>query len=61
AQDSSDSASLSQKRESHKQDSLKKQKEGNGQWKPELASDGEQVVAGEKSDMSMDEMKKMGE
>ncbi|KAJ4398777.1 hypothetical protein N0V85_006195 [Neurospora sp. IMI 360204] len=30
--------------ESHKQDSLKKQKEGKGHWKPELASNSEENV-----------------
>lgn len=28
----------------HKQDSLSKQKSGQGHWKPELASDGEEAV-----------------
>ncbi|KAK3493231.1 hypothetical protein B0T13DRAFT_513480 [Neurospora crassa] len=30
--------------EKHKQESLKKQKEGKGQWKPELASNSEENV-----------------
>jgi hypothetical protein len=30
--------------ERHKQDLLKKQKEGKGHWKPELASDSEEAV-----------------
>ncbi|KAK4186041.1 hypothetical protein QBC35DRAFT_502296 [Podospora australis] len=30
--------------EHHKQDSLKKQKEGNGHWKPELASVSEETI-----------------
>ncbi|OLN86287.1 hypothetical protein CCHL11_04186 [Colletotrichum chlorophyti] len=30
--------------EKHKQDSLAKQKEGKGHWKPELASDSEEAV-----------------
>jgi hypothetical protein len=30
--------------EKHKQDSLSKQKEGSGHWKPELASDSEEAV-----------------
>ena len=31
--------------EHHKQDGLKKQKEGKGQWKDELASDSESAVS----------------
>ncbi|PSR82334.1 hypothetical protein BD289DRAFT_16995 [Coniella lustricola] len=30
--------------EKHKQDSLDKQKSGQGHWKPELASDGEEAI-----------------
>lgn len=30
--------------EHHKQDQLKKQKEGKGHWKPELASDSEEAI-----------------
>ncbi|CAF3650071.1 unnamed protein product, partial [Fusarium graminearum] len=35
--------------EKHKQDSLKKQKEGSGHWKPELASDSEEAVKADRS------------
>jgi hypothetical protein len=45
--------------EKHKQDAV--QKGGKGDWKPELASDSEQSVAGEKSTLTMEEMQKMGE
>ena len=34
----------STKYEEHKQDQLKKQKEGKGHWKPELASNSEEAV-----------------
>lgn len=34
--------------ERHKQDLLKKQKEGKGHWKPELASDSEEAVAADR-------------
>lgn len=47
--------------EYHKQESITKQKEGQGIWKTELASQSEQIVAGEKSDLSMEEMTKLGE
>lgn len=32
------------KNEQHKEDSLKKQKDGKGHWKPELASDSEEAA-----------------
>lgn len=35
--------------EKHKQDSLKKQKEGSAHWKPELASDSEEAVKADRS------------
>jgi len=47
--------------EYHKEESLKKQKDGKGEWKHELASQSEQVIAGEKSNLTMDEMRKLGE
>lgn len=56
-----DTADLTQKRDQHQKDSLDKQKQGKGEWKPELASDSEQAVAGEKSEMSMKEMQEMGQ
>jgi hypothetical protein len=36
-------------------------KSGQGEWKPELASQSEQSVQAEKNDMSVEEMQKMGE
>ncbi|KAG4434989.1 hypothetical protein IFR05_009514 [Cadophora sp. M221] len=45
--------------EKHKQDTLQKQKEGKGHWKPELASDSEEaVVADRSSNESIEEMQK---
>ncbi|KAK2607718.1 hypothetical protein N8I77_006379 [Diaporthe amygdali] len=35
--------------EKHKQDSLSKQKDGKGHWKPELASDGEEAVKADRT------------
>ncbi|KAG0651616.1 hypothetical protein D0Z07_1766 [Hyphodiscus hymeniophilus] len=35
--------------EKHKQDQLKKQKEGKGHWKPELASNSEESVAADRN------------
>ncbi|CAJ0550433.1 hypothetical protein HG530_000962 [Fusarium avenaceum] len=35
--------------EKHKQDSLNKQKQGSGHWKPELASDSEEAVKADRS------------
>ena len=54
-----DDPSRDAKIEHHKSDSIKKAKEGDGEWKPELASNSEQAVAGEKSDMSIEEMQKV--
>jgi len=50
-----------EKVEHHKQDSLNKQKSGKGEWKNELASQSEQVIAGDRSNMTMEEMQKLGE
>ncbi|KAH9224121.1 hypothetical protein DL95DRAFT_282692 [Leptodontidium sp. 2 PMI_412] len=45
--------------ERHKQDTLQKQKEGKGHWKPELASDSEEAVAADRSsNESIEEMQK---
>ncbi|KAH7360160.1 hypothetical protein BKA65DRAFT_492540 [Rhexocercosporidium sp. MPI-PUGE-AT-0058] len=45
--------------ERHKQDQLKKQKEGKGHWKPELASDSEEAVVADRSGKdSIEEMQK---
>jgi hypothetical protein len=41
---SPDNPDLAEQNEKHKQDQLKKQKDGNGHWKPELASDSEEAV-----------------
>lgn len=49
-----------EKIEKHKQDSINKAKNGNGEWKPELASQSEQISKADKHDMSMEEMQKMG-
>lgn len=46
--------------EKHKQDSISKAKNGNGEWKPELASASEQIAKGDNHNMSMEEMQKMG-
>ena len=40
---------------------MNKAKSGKGEWKPELASASEQAVSGDKNNMSMDEMQKLGE
>lgn len=47
--------------EKEKSDSVSKAQSGQGEWKPELASQSEQIMQGEKSNMSMKEMQKMGE
>ncbi|KAG9228400.1 hypothetical protein BJ875DRAFT_477543 [Amylocarpus encephaloides] len=46
--------------EKHKQDQLRKQKEGKGHWKPELASDSEEAIQAERNhvDESPEEMQK---
>lgn len=48
------------KTEHHKEDSLKKQKEGKGEHKDELASDSESALKHDKHDLSVDEMQKQG-
>ncbi|KAH8168927.1 hypothetical protein LIA77_11053 [Sarocladium implicatum] len=47
--------------EHHKQDSLKKQKEGTAHWKPELASDSEEAVKADRAPMSEKDTKKLQE
>ncbi|KAK1639352.1 hypothetical protein BDP81DRAFT_420814 [Colletotrichum phormii] len=42
--------------EKHKQDSLSKQKQGKGHWKPELASDSEEAIKADR-DESIDPKK----
>ena len=55
-----DDESRAQKIDDHKTDSLEKAKTGKGEWKPELASQSEQIAQAEKHDMTMEEMQKMG-
>jgi len=43
-----DRPDLAGENEKHKQDQLRKQKEGKGHWKPELASDSEEAVAADR-------------
>jgi hypothetical protein len=40
-----DTEDQAENNERHKQDQLKKQKEGKGHWKPELASNSEEAVS----------------
>jgi len=47
-----DHPSLGSEYEKHKQDLLKKQKEGKGHWKPELASASEEAVAADRHEHS---------
>lgn len=47
--------------EHHKQDSLKKQKEGAAHWKPELASDSEEAVKADRSPASKEDTQKLQE
>ena len=49
-----------QKIDDHKADSLEKAKTGQGEWKPELASQSEQITHAGKHDMTMEELQKMG-
>ncbi|EXJ94264.1 hypothetical protein A1O1_02657 [Capronia coronata CBS 617.96] len=44
----------------HKNDSVEKAKTGKGEWKPELASNSEQTVKSDKSDLTMEQMQKLG-
>lgn len=45
----------------HKQDSIAKQKKGQGHWKPELASDGEEAIKADRSDAGPEETAKLQE
>jgi len=45
----------------HKSDSVEKAKTGKGEWKPELASSSEQAISGDKHNMTIEQMQKMGE
>jgi len=47
--------------ERHKGDSLEKAKTGRGEWKPELASQSEQALQGDKDGVTMEQLQKMGE
>jgi hypothetical protein len=47
-----DHPDLGSEYEKHKQDQLKKQKEGKGHWKPELASSSEEAVAADRHEHS---------
>jgi len=47
-----DRPDLAEENEKHKQDQLKKSKEGKGHWKPELASDSEEAVAADRHEHS---------
>jgi hypothetical protein len=42
--------------EKHKQDSLAKQKDGKGHWKPELASDSEEAIKADRTSKETPEM-----
>jgi hypothetical protein len=54
-----DDEERAQKIEAHKSDSIEKAKTGRGEWKPELASQSEQITKAEKHNMTMEEMQKM--
>ncbi|KEF51641.1 uncharacterized protein A1O9_12276 [Exophiala aquamarina CBS 119918] len=45
----------------HKSDSIEKAKTGKGEWKPELASSSEQAISGDKHNMTIEQMQKLGE
>lgn len=47
-----DRPDMAEENEKHKQDLLKKSKDGKGHWKPELASDSEEAVAADRHDHS---------
>jgi hypothetical protein len=47
--------------EHHKNDSVNKAKTGQGEWKPELGSNSEQAVRGDKHNMTMEQMQKLGQ
>ena len=55
-----DDEGRAQKIDEHKADSVDKAKTGKGEWKPELASQSEQISKSDKHDMTMEEMQKMG-
>ncbi|EXJ84551.1 hypothetical protein A1O3_05220 [Capronia epimyces CBS 606.96] len=44
----------------HKSDSVEKAKTGKGEWKPELASSSEQSVHGDKHNLTIEQMQKLG-
>ncbi|KIX04322.1 uncharacterized protein Z518_05189 [Rhinocladiella mackenziei CBS 650.93] len=61
SEDKIDIPERAQEIDRHKSDSVEKAKTGKGEWKPELASQSEQAISGDKSDMTMEQMQKMGE
>ncbi|POS87497.1 hypothetical protein EPUL_000672 [Erysiphe pulchra] len=58
--DQVDNPNQASQNERHKQDALKKQKEGKGHWKAELASDSEEAIAADRNhrDESLHELQK---
>ncbi|KAK1808016.1 hypothetical protein LTR12_017622 [Friedmanniomyces endolithicus] len=46
-----DNENRGEEAEAHKQDQLRKQKEGKGHWKDELASDSESIVKADRNEM----------
>jgi len=59
-EDDRHSEDLPEHNERHKQDLLQKHKEGKGHWKPELASNSEEIVAADRqsANHSIEEMQK---
>jgi len=55
-----DNPNVAEHTESHKEESLHKVKQGDGEWKAELASNSEQTVKHDDHDMSFEEMQKEG-
>ncbi|KAI1766881.1 hypothetical protein GGR53DRAFT_182474 [Hypoxylon sp. FL1150] len=47
--------------EKHKQDLLRKQKEGKGHWKPELASDSEEAIKADRHSVTKEDVKTLQE
>jgi len=45
----------------HKTDSVEKAKTGKGEWKPELASSSEQALSGDKHNMTIEQLQKLGQ
>jgi hypothetical protein len=53
-----DRPDIAEETELSKQESFSKAKEGKGEWKPELASNSEQIVRQERHNMSIEEMQR---